>query len=95
MKFEDLNAFYGSLEQGELSNNSECHYGQPCVLLDEKNKFHRAVLQSDVDANGEFKVFLIDKGLKRFAKQHSLRQIVPEFLAFPPLVSLFNTIQLC
>ncbi|EFX76657.1 hypothetical protein DAPPUDRAFT_322199 [Daphnia pulex] len=68
-KLEDLNAFYGSLRKGELSDDSDFQYGQPCVLLDDKGNFHRAVYTSDLNANGDFEVCLIDKGIAKKAKK--------------------------
>lgn len=76
---------------GELCDNSDCYYGKPCVLLDEKDEFHRAVIQSNVNTAGQYDVFLIDCGLKKVAQQQRLRQLVPEFHKIPALVSLFKT----
>ncbi len=72
MKLEDLNAFYGSLRKGELSENSDFHYGQPCVLQDDKGTFHRAVYTSNLNANGDFKVCLIYQGIFRLAKKKTV-----------------------
>lgn len=47
----------------------------------------RNVYYSDLTADGDSEVFLIDKGVYMKVKKHGLYQIFPEFLAFPPLLS--------
>ncbi len=47
----------------------------------------RNVFYSDLTADGDIGVFLIDKGVYRKVKKHGLYQMFPEFLAFPALLS--------
>ncbi len=83
---EDVNSFYSSLLKDELLENSEFQFGQPCVFKEVDGIFHRAMFSSLSTNSGEIQLLLVDKGIYRSVKKHTVYRIMP-FLSFPALVS--------
>ncbi|EFX67044.1 hypothetical protein DAPPUDRAFT_331466 [Daphnia pulex] len=85
MTASELNSFYRSLLKNELLENCEDQYGQPCVLGEKDETFHRAMFSPDLTTGGDIGVFLVDKGVFHQVKKHRMYRIVPEFITFQAL----------